>query len=526
MNGELREMKIIGRSKADGVDKVLSIDSLSFISGLDLEFQPRIEKLLKARALKQEEYDAGALPSFSSETESIRASNWKISSLNDDLVQRKVEITGPVDRKMVINALNSGADVYMADFEDSSSPTWENMLRGQINLYDANAGDISFYNKSKKKKYSLNNKTATLMVRPRGFLLYEKNILINEKPISAALFDFGIYFYNNAKKLIEKGSAPYFYLPKLESYLEARLWNDIFLYSQRKLRIPSGTIKATVLIETLPAAFQMDEILYELNRHSAGLNFGRWDYIFSFIKKLRNNKDIIFPDRSQITMDRTFLEACSNMLVDACHRRGAHAIGGMAAQIPIKNDPEANATALDKVRQDKIREAQGGYDGTWVAHPNLVSLAREIFDAEIDGSNQIDKRVQVAASTEEALVRIPCGVITEEGFRQNVRVGLQYVESWLRGVGCVPLYNLMEDAATAEICRAQIWHWIKHRARFEDGNLISKKKLSSVIKEEVNSLGGRATVKKFDEAKNIFYDICTSKKFHEFLTTSAYEALP
>jgi malate synthase len=416
----------------------------------------------------------------------------------------------------------------MADFEDSNAPTWNNLLNGQINLRDANRQSITFENPVSGKQYSLNEETATLMVRPRGWHLNEKNVLLNGKPISASIFDFGLYFYHNAQTLIQNGTGPYFYLPKLESHLEARLWNDIFVLSQDELGIPQGSIKATVLIETILAAFEIDEILYELKEHSAGLNCGRWDYIFSFIKKFRNHADFVLPNRAEITMDRHFLKSYVDLLIQTCHKRGAHAMGGMAAQIPIKNDDVANQKALDKVQADKEREANAGHDGTWVAHPGLAQIALNAFDSIMPNANQLDvKRTDVVVTAED-LLKVPTGVITEEGVRENISVGVQYVESWLRGNGCVPLYNLMEDAATAEIGRAQLWQWIKHRATLDDGRIISMELYSSLLEDEMSNLrtllGDELFQSgKFELAITLFTDMVQKDEFDEFLTLPAYQ---
>ena len=509
-------------------EEILSPGALAFVEKLDSEFDDRRKNLLIKRVNRQKEIDNGVFPHFLPETKHVRNSDWSISPVKDDLQDRRVEITGPVDRKMIINALNSGVKVFMADFEDSNAPTWNNVLNGQINLRDANHQTISFENPVSGKQYSLNENTATLMVRPRGWHLEEKNVLLNGKSISASIFDFGLYFYHNAQTLLQNGTAPYFYLPKLESHLEARLWNDIFVMSQDELGIPQGSIKATVLIETILAAFEMDEILYELREHSAGLNCGRWDYIFSFIKKFRNHADFVLPNRAEITMERHFLKSYVNLLIQTCHKRGAHAMGGMAAQIPIKNDDDANQKALDKVQADKEREANAGHDGTWVAHPGLAQIALNAFDSVMPNANQLDvKRTDVVVTAED-LLKVPTGVITEEGVRENIRVGVQYVESWLRGNGCVPLYNLMEDAATAEIGRAQLWQWIKHNAILDDGRTISMELYTSLLENEMNKLQIQLgdelfTSGKFELATTLFTDMVQKDEFDEFLTLPAYQ---
>ena len=509
-------------------EEILTPGALAFIEKLESEFGERRKNLLIKRVNRQKEIDGGMLPHFLPETKHVRNSDWSISPVKDDLQDRRVEITGPVDRKMIINALNSGVKVFMADFEDSNAPTWNNVLNGQINLRDANHQTISFENPVSGKQYSLNENTATLMVRPRGWHLEEKNVLLNGQSISAAIFDFGLYFYHSAQRLLQNGTGPYFYLPKLESHLEARLWNDIFVMSQDELGIPQGSIKATVLIETILAAFEMDEILYELREHSAGLNCGRWDYIFSFIKKFRNHADFVLPNRAEITMERHFLKSYVNLLIQTCHKRGAHAMGGMAAQIPIKNDDDANQKALDKVQADKEREANAGHDGTWVAHPGLAQIALNAFDSVMPNANQLDvKRTDVVVTAED-LLKVPTGVITEEGVRENIRVGVQYVESWLRGNGCVPLYNLMEDAATAEIGRAQLWQWIKHNAILDDGRTISMELYTSLLENEMNKLQIQLgdelfTSGKFELATTLFTDMVQKDEFDEFLTLPAYQ---
>ena len=451
-------------TRNDVVSQILTPQATRFLTRLAREFEPRRNKLLKLREVRQRKIDAGALPGFLPETAHIRETEWKVAPIPQDLLDRRVEITGPVERKMIINALNSGANVFMADFEDSNSPTWMNNLEGQANLRDAVARTIRFLSPD-GKSYALNPQVATLLVRPRGWHLVEKHFLVDEKPISGSLFDFGLYFFHNANQLIANGTGPYFYLPKMESHLEARLWNDVFCFAQDELGIPRGTIRATVLIETILAAFEMDEILYELREHSSGLNCGRWDYIFSFIKKFRNRPDFVLPDRSVVTMEKHFLKSYVELLIQTCHRRGIHAMGGMAAQIPIKSDRVANEKALEKVRQDKLREVNAGHDGTWVAHPGLVPIAKEVFDACMKEANQIGRSHEQVQVEAKDLLAVTEGKITEEGLRWNIDVGLQYLESWLRGSGCVPIYNLMEDAATAEICRSQVWQWVKHGAK-------------------------------------------------------------
>jgi len=498
--------------------QIITPEASRFLTQLARKFEPRRRELLQRRQIRQREIDAGVMPNFLPETANIRESDWTVAPIPRDLLDRRVEITGPVDRKMIINALNSGASVFMADFEDSNSPTWMNNLEGQANLRDAVEGAISFVS-PEGKRYELNPRVATLLVRPRGWHLQERHFLVDGEPISASLFDFGLYFFHNARQLIRKGTGPYFYLPKMESHLEARLWNDVFCFAQDELGISRGTIRATVLIETILAAFEMDEILYQLREHSAGLNCGRWDYIFSFIKKFRNRPDFVLPDRSLVTMEKHFLKSYVELLIQTCHRRGIHAMGGMAAQIPIKNDPAANEKALDKVRQDKLREVTAGHDGTWVAHPGLVPIAKEIFDTHMKAPNQINRRREDVHVTAKDLVAIPEGQITEAGLRWNIDVGLQYLESWLRGSGCVPIYNLMEDAATAEICRSQVWQWLTHGAHLSDGRPASAEMVCRIIAEQKSKLsGGRIA-----EAADIFQRMMTSRDFAEFLTLEAYD---
>ena len=504
--------------RSDVEMQILTPEASAFLTKLAREFEARRQQLLACRRARQQQIDAGQFPDFLPETAHIRQAEWTVAPIPHDLLDRRVEITGPVERKMIINALNSGANVFMADFEDSNSPTWQNNLEGQFNLRDAVEGTISYVS-PEGKSYNLNSKVATLLVRPRGWHLVERHFEVDGMPISASLFDFGLYFFHNAQGLIRKGTGPYFYLPKLESHLEARLWNDVFCYAQDELGIPRGTIRATVLIETILAAFEMDEILYELRQHSSGLNCGRWDYIFSFIKKFRNHPDFVLPDRSTVTMEKHFLKSYVDLLIRTCHRRGIHAMGGMAAQIPIKNDPAANEKALDKVRQDKLREVQAGHDGTWVAHPGLVPVAKEIFDAHMKEANQIGCRREDVRVTAKDLLAVPEGKITEEGLRWNIDVGLQYLESWLRGSGCVPIYNLMEDAATAEICRAQVWQWVRHRATLSNGRPVTQEMVRQAIAEQKNKLKGS----RMAEAAEIYEHMMTSPDFAEFLTLVAYD---
>jgi len=521
------EIQINGKL-TDSYNEILTEDALKFIAELQKNFNSKRKELLKNREKIQSEIDNGIMPDFLPETKSIRDGDWKVAPIPKDLSDRRVEITGPVDRKMIINALNSGANVFMADFEDSNSPVWENIIEGQINLRDAVNGTITFTNPN-GKEYKLNEKTATLMVRPRGWHLNEKNILIDDEEASGSLVDFGLFFFHNAKKLIDKGSGPYFYLPKLENHKEARLWNDIFNFSQEYMNIPRGTIRATVLIETILAAFEMDEILFELKDHSAGLNCGRWDYIFSFIKKFRNFGNFVLPDRSLVSMNVHFLRSYSQLVIKTCHKRGIHAMGGMAAQIPIKNDNKANEEAIAKVIADKEREAGDGHDGTWVAHPGLIKTAKDIFDRFMPEPNQINnKREDVNVSAKD-LLTVPEGEITEEGLRQNINVSIQYLEAWLNSNGCVPIYNLMEDAATVEISRAQIWQWIHHdKGVLKDGRKVTEELYYSLLKEELEKIkeiaGEEEFAKgKYEKAVELFNKLSTEKDFTEFLTLSAYK---
>ncbi|MGA2134624.1 MAG: malate synthase A [Bryobacteraceae bacterium] len=505
----------------DADRSILTPEAVNFLGALARRFDERRQQLLAQRRARQAEIDHGNLPQFLAQTAWVRDSDWVAAPIAADLRDRRVEITGPVDRKMIINALNSGASVFMADFEDSNSPTWRNNLDGQANLRDAVNGTISYVS-PEGKRYELGACPAVLMVRPRGWHLDEKHFLVDGRPIAAGLFDFGLYFFHNAKALIAKGTGPYFYLPKMESHLEARLWNDVFHFAQQELGVPRGAIRATVLIETILAAFEMDEIIYELREHSAGLNCGRWDYIFSFIKKFRNRPDFVLPNRALVTMERHFLRSYVDLLIETCHRRGVHAMGGMAAQIPIKNDPAANARALEKVRQDKLREVRAGHDGTWVAHPGLVPVAKEIFDAYMPAANQLERKPQVEVTAAD-LLAVPDGDITEAGLRWNIDVGIQYLEAWIRGNGCVPIYNLMEDAATAEICRAQVWQWVKHAARLDDGRVVTSGLVKSAIADVAEGLRGSIGGEALARATRLYEQMMTSADFPEFLTLIAYD---
>ncbi|MBF6591425.1 MAG: malate synthase A [Ktedonobacterales bacterium] len=510
--------------------EMLTPEALEFVALLQRQFGARREALLDARILRQAKFDAGHLPDFLPETAALRAGDWRIAPIPADLRDRRVEITGPVERKMIINALNSGAKVFMADFEDSHAPTWEATIQGQINLCDAVRGTIS-YTSPEGKVYHLSEHTAVLMVRPRGWHLPEKHVLLEGQPIAGALFDFGLYFFHNAKALLAKGTGPYFYLPKMESHHEAQLWDDIFTLAERERGLPHGSIKATVLIETLPAAFEMDEILSALRDHSAGLNCGRWDYIFSAIKKRRKDPSFILPDRALVTMTSHFMRSYSLLLIQTCHRRGAHAMGGMAANIPIKGDPAANERALAAVRADKEREAGDGHDGTWVAHPGLVPVALEVFDCRMPTPNQIDRARADVRVTAADLLAVPAGPITEAGARTNIRVGVQYLAAWLGGLGCVPLYHLMEDAATAEISRAQLWQWVHDpRGVLDDGRRLTLELYRALQIEEMGRLkadlgAARYAAGHYDEAAALFDRLTSAADFADFLTLPAYEYL-
>lgn len=506
------------------VDTILTSEAQIFLAEMHRHFEPRRQELLRRRRDRQAELDSGILPDFLPETRELRESDWRVASIPADMRDRRVEITGPVDRKMVINALNSGASTFMADFEDSNAPTWQNNLEGQVNLRDAVRRSIAFTS-PEGKEYRLKDRPAVLLVRPRGWHLDEKHLKVDGQQIAGSLFDFGLFFFHNAREQLARQTRPYFYLPKLESHQEARLWNDVFLFAQEHCGVPRGSVRATVLIETILAAFEMHEILYELKEHSSGLNCGRWDYIFSFIKKLKSRPDKILPDRAQVTMDRAFLKAYVDLLIQTCHKRGIHAMGGMAAQIPIKNDPIANEAALGKVRQDKLREVKAGHDGTWVAHPGLVPVAREVFDEHMGGPNQLDVRREDVVPDASKLLEVHTGSITNAGLHINVDVGIQYLEAWLRGVGCVPIYNLMEDAATAEISRSQVWQWVRHGARTDQGQLITTELVREAIAAEKAKLTERLGGETLDRAAQIFEQMMTSDECAEFLTLEAYPYL-
>ena len=507
-------------------EAILTNEALGLIALLHRAFDARRGELLAHRAARQKEFDQGALPDFLAETKAVRDAEWKVASQPADMLDRRVEITGPTDRKMVINALNCGASTFMADFEDANCPTWFNMIDGQINIRDAVRRTITLDQSG--KHYKLNHKTAVLIPRPRGWHLNEKHMTVDGKPVSGAIFDFTLLFFHNAKELLKRGSGPYYYLPKMESHLEARLWNDIFTVAQKELGVPYGSIRATVLIETVVAAFEMEEILWELKDHSAGLNIGRWDYIFSCIKKFRSNKNFCLADRSQVTMTSPFMRAYALTLVKICHKRGAPAMGGMAAQIPIKNDALANEAALEKVRQDKLREVTDGCDGTWVAHPALVPIAKEVFDKHMPKPNQYDKqRPDVNYGANDLLDFKPEAPITEAGLRNNISVGIQYLGAWLAGNGCVPVFNLMEDAATAEISRSQIWQWIRsEKGKLDDGRKITAELFRTLLGEElpkVKTYLGEAAWKegRYEQAAKLF-DSLTTGDYVEFLTLPAY----
>jgi malate synthase len=527
---DLPEGVSIGGVVSPDFEKVLTKEAVAFVADLQRRFNSRREELLAARAERQTRLDAGERPDFLPETAKIRESDWTVAPLPQDILDRRVEITGPVDRKMIINALNCGANVFMADFEDASTPSWANMVDGQFNLASAVHREIDYVDPQTGREYRLDDKTAVLFVRPRGWHLPEKHMTVDGVTMSGSLFDFGLYFFHNAKELLARGSGPYFYLPKMESHLEARLWNDVFVHAQDALGVPQKSIKATVLIETILATFEMDEILWELRDHSAGLNCGRWDYIFSFIKKFREHEWSVLPDRAQVTMTAHFLRSYSQLLIKTCHRREVHAMGGMAAQIPIKNDAVANEAAMDRVRADKKREAGDGHDGTWVAHPGLVGIAKAEFDAVMKGANQIARKRQDVHVDAADLIAMPEGTRTEAGLRQNVAVGIGYVEAWLRGIGCVPLFNLMEDAATAEISRAQVWQWVRHGQALQDGRPVTKELVREIVREENDkvkaAMGEEAYANgRYEDAAQLMIDLVEQPVFEEFLTLPAYDRI-
>ncbi|TDH65218.1 uncharacterized protein CCR75_009663 [Bremia lactucae] len=522
LNINAANVRVLGQVP-DAFRRVLTPDALRFLAFLHEKFEPRRQSLLDARVRRQKELDAGVLPDFQPETAYIRASDWKVASIPNDLSDRRVEITGPVDRKMVINALNSGAKCYMADFEDSTAPTWYNQVDGQANLMDAVRKTISYTNPDTGKKYALNENVATLLVRPRGWHLDEAHVLVNNQFMSGSLFDFGLYFFHNAHELVARGSGPYFYLPKLEHHLEAKLWNDVFVAAQGYLSIAQGSIRATVLVETILAVFQMDEILYELRNHSSGLNCGRWDYIFSYIKKLRNHSKFVVPDRSSVGMTTPFMASYVKLLVRTCHRRGAHAMGGMAAQIPVKNDPELNNKFMTAVSEDKSREVAAGHDGTWVAHPGLVKIAMDAFD-KMSGPNQISFVPEASNDiTASELIEPPTGAITYKGLVENIDVSLVYTEAWLRGSGCIPLHNKMEDAATAEISRAQVWQWIRHGCKTIEGKTVTKQLVLDILKDCVDKRSQKFMAgNKWTLGGEIMGKVLTDNVMVDFLTLPCY----
>ena len=529
VSGSSREIKVLGAPSGRSAE-ILTQESLAFLADLHVAFNTTRKQLLTQRAERQARFDAGELPDFLAETKPVREGDWRVAPVPADLLDRRVEITGPVDRKMIVNALNSGARVFMADFEDASSPTWANMIDGQVNLKDRWAGTIAFTDKATGKAYALKADPAVLMVRPRGWHLPEAHVEVGGEPMSGALFDFGLYVFHNARAIVAAGATPAFYLPKTESRLEARLWDNVFSHAEAALGLPHGTLKATILIETLPAAFEMDEILYEMRDHIVGLNCGRWDYIFSFIKRLGKNKRFLTPDRSAMIMGSNFLAAYSQLLIKTCHRRGAFAMGGMAAQIPVKGDPAANEAAFAKVRADKEREARYGHDGTWVAHPDLVPVAMEVFDRLMPAPNQLGNPGDPIEILAEDMLSVHPGKRTEAGLRENIRVGVQYIEAWLRGRGAVPLYNLMEDAATAEISRAQIWQWLYHGATLDDGRAVTPELFRSLMDDEMAKLRDAIGPQVFDagrfpEATALFADMSLAREFAEFLTLPAYKLL-
>jgi len=505
--------------------EVLTPEALAFVADLHRRFDARRRELLAARVARQARFDAGELPDFLPETAEVRAADWTVAPIPADLQDRRVEITGPVDRKMIINALNCGAKVFMADFEDATSPTWANVLEGQVNLMDRWAGNLTHVDPKSGKSYALGANPAVLKIRPRGWHLPEQHMEVDGQPVSGALFDFGLYLFHNARAALAQGSGPYFYLPKLESHLEARLWNAVFVHAQAALGLPVGTIKATVLIETIPAAFEMDEILFELRDHMAGLNCGRWDYIFSFIKRLGRRPEFLTPDRSAMVMGKAFLGAYSLKLIQTCHRRGAFAMGGMAAQIPVKGDEAANQAAFAKVRADKEREAGAGHDGTWVAHPDLVPVAMEVFDRLMPAPNQLDKRLADLTVTQAQMLELHDGQRTEAGVRENIRVGVRYTQAWIEGRGAVPLYNLMEDAATAEICRTQLWQWIRLGADLADGRQMTSELFVSLLTEEMADLRRNFPSPRLEDAALLFSRMVLSDTLEEFLTLPAYELI-
>ena len=527
-NTVLKQTKIqFSKEVRNYYPEILTDEAFEFLTALHEKFNSVRLELLEKRKITQRFFDKGHFPDFPSETKTVREGDWVAGNIPHDLQDRRVEITGPVDRKMIINALNSGAKTFMADLEDSNSPTWENTIEGQQNLLDANKKTISLQDLKRGKNYELNPETAVLIVRPRGLHLNERHIIINNEEASGSLVDFGLYVFHNTKIMLENNTAPYFYLPKLEHYLEARWWNEVFEFAQEYLEVPQGTFKATVLIETITASFQLDEIIYELKDHIVGLNCGRWDYIFSYIKKFRNHDNFVVPNRDQVTMTTPFMEAYSKLVIQRCHKRGILAIGGMAAQIPIKNNEQANTIALEKVRKDKEREVKNGHDGTWVAHPDLVPVAMQEFNKYMKTPNQLHISRDDVKIDKEDLVELPLGTVTEAGIRKNINVGILYTEAWLRGYGAVALYNLMEDAATAEISRTQVWQWLKNEVKLEDGRTFNDALFAEIFDDEIEKIikevgGDRIQNTKFKLAINLFKKLVTAEDFEEFLTLPAY----
>ncbi|MFT6689398.1 MAG: malate synthase [Saprospiraceae bacterium] len=525
----LRQSKINFSNEVNNYyPEILTDEALAFITALHEKFNTERLELLERRLEQQTIFDNGNFPEFPKETKDLRTSNWTAAGIPHDLQDRRVEITGPVDRKMIINALNSGAKTFMADLEDSTAPSWKNTITGQQNLIDANKKTISLIDTKRNKSYILNEETAVLLVRPRGLHIDERHLLINNEVASGSLVDFGLYVFHNTQTMLQNGTAPYFYLPKLEHYTEARWWNKVFEFAQEFLEVPKGTFKATVLVETITASFQLDEIIFELKDHIVGLNCGRWDYIFSYIKKFRNHPNFVVPNRDQVTMTSPFMDAYSKLVIQRCHKRGILAIGGMAAQVPIKNDEEANAAALEKVRKDKEREVKNGHDGTWVAHPALVEVAMAEFNKYMPAANQLQVTRDDVNITEADLVEVPKGTVTEAGVRKNINVGILYIESWLRGNGAVALYNLMEDAATAEISRTQVWQWLHNEVVIEDGRTFNMTLYKDIFDDEVEKIiteFGEENIKnsKFELAIELFNKLVISEEFEEFLTLPAYQ---
>ncbi len=525
----LRQSKINFSNEVNNYyPEILTDEALAFITALHEKFNTERLQLLKRRIEQQTIFDSGNFPEFPKETAAVRDGNWNAGTIPHDLQDRRVEITGPAERKMIVNALNSGAKTFMADLEDSNAPSWKNTIEGQQNLIDANKKTISLVDIKRNKSYTLNQETAVLLVRPRGLHLEERHIIINNERAAGSLVDFGLYVFHNTQTLMQNGSAPYFYLPKLEHYLEARWWNKVFEFAQEYLGVPNGTFKATVLVETITASFQLDEIIFELKDHIVGLNCGRWDYIFSYIKKFRNHANFVVPNRDQVTMTTPFMDAYSKLVIQRCHKRGILAIGGMAAQIPIKNNEKANDAALEKVRKDKEREVKNGHDGTWVAHPALVTVAMAEFNKHMPTANQLHVTRDDVSITEQDLVEIPKGTVTEEGIRKNINVGILYTEAWLRGHGAVALYNLMEDAATAEISRTQVWQWLHNEVVIEGGRTFNMTLYKDIFDDEVEKIiteFGEENIKnsKFELAIGLFNKLVISEEFEEFLTLPAYQ---